>query len=74
MEIPNWRETNGPEVWLVAGDDGGSIDDLDALEAGATARATPPAVLAANADAEDAVRIMSELQREAERQVGDPGF
>jgi hypothetical protein len=56
-EVPSWVESDGVEVWLVAGPGRGRITDLVEAESVALDRAGRGAVLAANADAEDVERV-----------------
>lgn len=63
--VQSWVESDGVEVWLVAGGGRGRIDDLDEAERLARAGAGVGAVLAANADADDHQRV---------RQLVDSGY
>ena len=56
-EVPSWVESDGVEVWLVAGSGRGRAVDLVEAELVALAGASRGGVLAANADADDAERI-----------------
>lgn len=55
--IPSWIESDGVEVWLVAGLGRGQLPGLAEAERVASARASRGAVLAANADADDPERV-----------------
>ena len=56
-QVPSWGESDGIEVWLVAGPGRGRISDLDEAERIALTGASSGAVLAANADADDLERV-----------------
>ena len=56
-QVPSWVESDGVEVWLVAGSGRGLIGNLDAAEELARSSAGVGAALAANADADDQQRI-----------------
>lgn len=57
LHVPSWFESDGVEVWLVAGPGRGRIADLAEAERVALVGASPGAVLAANADADDPQRV-----------------
>ena len=57
LHVPCWIESDGVEVWLVAGPGRGRIPDLVEAERVASASARLGAVLAANADADDPERV-----------------
>ena len=85
LEVPSWVESDGVEVWLVAGPGRGQVKDLAEAELVASTRCSRAAVLAANADADDAERIaqlllwgyrrvfsMVELERDTRHVVTTP--
>ncbi|RYZ32310.1 MAG: hypothetical protein EOP01_01455, partial [Propionibacteriaceae bacterium] len=61
-------ESDGVEVWLIADSGRGRVDDLVEAELAALTHASPGAVLAANADADDAQRV-AQLLRHGYRSV-----
>lgn len=67
-EVSSWVESDGVEVWLIADSGRGRVDDLVEAELAALTHASPGAVLAANADADDAQRV-AQLLRHGYRRV-----
>lgn len=53
LHVPSWVESDGVEVWLVAGPGRGHVGELAESERIASVQATRGAVLAANADADE---------------------
>ena len=67
-EVPSWTESDGVEVWLVADSGRGRVGDLVEAERAVAVQAGRGAVLAANADADDAERV-AQLLRHGYRRV-----